>query len=325
MPGLAGMLSRPLAAVATPVTKISAATATPKTGKAGGALAPATTPVSEAVRVARATVRTATHVPRSVTHVVRSVARVVRKDTGLRPPPAGSSLVPSNLPDLGKLLSPLGDCPVTGSLTRPVAHLIRPVADLGSPVVDTVRPVADLARPVTTVAAPAVPALASPVLAVPSARTVSVRATRVPARVTALPGGGPATPAGNQPAGILGGRIAAPIQRAVVAARPAAPVADLPSVTAVPALDGATHPAGARTVAPALTRRAPGNAPVLPDPGLVNSGNSAGSSTSQHDGGAGAIVAGLHTAAPLAPRARAATVDSGAPLARAEDLAPVPD
>jgi hypothetical protein len=166
-------------------------------------------------------------------------------------------------------------------------------------------------------------------------------------------------PAGNQPASEPGGGLAAPRQRAVpITDAPAVPAAITPAVpaltTAVPAtmidpaepatvvpappvavtpefravstLDSASSPVtGAASVAPALPLPAPGTVPVLPGTGLMNSGNTAGSSASQFDGSAGAIVAGTHPAAPLATRACPFPVESVTPLVRAEELAPVPD
>jgi hypothetical protein len=279
--GILGSLSRPVAAVASPVTKISAATATPKTGKASGALAPATTPVSEAIRVVRAPASTATH-------VLGTASRAVAQDTGLRPPPAGplDSPVPTVMAVPKNLLTPLGTGRVAGHLTP------------------TVRPAAVLTDPVATIARPgAAPAIANP-------------------------SGGLTKPAGHQSAGDQGGSTAAPHQPAVVtvAHNPVAHAPVAQRFRTVSTLDSASSPvAGAASVAPALPRPAPGDVPGLPGTGLMNSGNTATSSSSQFGGSAGALVPGSHPAALLAPRAGLLPVESVVPLVRAEELAAVPD
>jgi hypothetical protein len=278
--GILGSLSRPVAAVASPVTKISAATATPKTGKASGALAPATTPVSEALRVVRAPASTATH-------VLGAAARAVAQDTGIRPPPAGSVDSVAAVTAVPKdLLAPLGTGRVAGSLTP------------------TVRPAAVLTDPIAAFARQgAVPAIANP-------------------------SGGLTEPAGHQSAGDQGGSTAAPHQPAVVtvAHNPVAHAPVAQRFRTVSTLDSASSPvAGAASVAPALPRPAPGDVPGLPGTGLMNSGNTANSSSSQFDGSAGALVPRNHPAALLAPRAGLLPVESVVPLVRAEELAAVPD
>jgi hypothetical protein len=185
------------------------------------------------------------------------------------------------------LLTPLGTGRVAGTLTR------------------TVRPAKVLTDPIAAIARPAA---AAPALATPSGRLTQ--------------------PAGHQSAGDQGGSTAAPHQPAVTVGHN--PVAHAPVALrfgTASTLDSASSPAaGAVSVASALPRPAsPGDAPVLPGAGLMNSGNTANSSTSQFDGSAGALVPGAHQAGPLAPRAGLLPVESAVPLARAEELAAVPD
>jgi hypothetical protein len=184
------------------------------------------------------------------------------------------------------LLAPLG----TGRIAGPLARTVHPVAVLTDPVTAIARLV------------PAAPAIATP----------SGRLTE---------------PAGHQSAGDERGSTALHQPAVTVAHNPVADAPVASQFRTVSTLDSASSPAaGAASLASALPRPVrPGDAPAPPGTGLMNSGNTAGSSASQFDGSAGGILAGAYPASLLAPRAGLLPAESAVPVVRAQELSAVPD
>jgi hypothetical protein len=159
----------------------------------------------------------------------------------------------------------------------------------------------------------------------PLAETVQ-SLTHVVSTASPVPTGGPSLLTSSQLVDAQGGRIASPLQRAIPA-QDAAHTGSLEPVAAPQAartLDGNSSPAAGARTAPALPSPAPAPVPSVPGVG-TNSGSTTSSSASQFDGSSGVISAGGHAARLHALRALSATVESGVPLVRDEELAATPD
>jgi hypothetical protein len=282
-------VGRPLVRAVSPSVPYAAVAVSPVTGSTGGALAPATTPASDA-------------------SVVDGAATLVTPVCGPLPADGRQSRSPGLLGS-SALVDPLS---TTQGITTSLG-----VDDAVAPLTTAVRPLTETTRPLTDRISSVVPGLPQvstplrPIVRLPiddhspwtGAQPVPATAERSTTPVQAAL---PAVPADQ---------IAGPVDSST--AQFAAPAAHRPDSASGPAV-------GAGLPAPTLPAPGPGSLPVLPGAAL-HGGSAAGSSLAQHDGPTGAVGTGGLAARLLASRAFAVTEDSGVTLVCAEDPSVSPD